>query len=85
MIFKLEFPDKTEFAEAQNQDHLLQEYENEYGTDVLDILEIEVIDDETAKKIMLKSNEPELADEFSLYDSCQRDGFFLILGSTDWD
>jgi len=84
MIFRIEFSEKTEYAEAQNKEHLEQEYENEYGDDVNDILSIEIIDDETAKTIMLTSNEPDLIGEFSLFDSCDNDGFFKIVGSTDW-
>ena len=85
MIFKLEFPDKTEFANAKSELHLLQEYYNEYGDDFLDILEVKVIEDEQAKTIMLKSNEPDLTDEFSLFDTSSEDGFFNIIGSTEWD
>ncbi len=85
MIFKLTFSDKTEFANANNELHLLQEYYKEYGEDFLSIATLDVITDEEAKTIMLTSNEPELIKEFPLYDVSSNDGFFNIIGSTEWD
>lgn len=85
MIFELKFSDKTEFANAKSELHLLQEYYKEYGDDFLEIQTIKTITDEEAKTIMLKSNEPDLIDEFSLYSCSSDDGFFNIIGSTEWD
>lgn len=91
MIFKLEFSDKTEFAQAKSQLHLLQEWNKEYD-DFDDILEVNEISEEEAKTIMLKNNEynDELPEddenfkEFSLYDASVGEDFCLI-GSTEWD
>ena len=90
MIFRLKFSDKTEFVQAKNQLHLLQNYQQEYG-DFIDIEEVEEISDEEAKTIMLLNDEyndelPESDEnfkEFSLYDSVCGD-YFTILGSTEW-
>lgn len=91
MIFKLEFADKTEFAQAKSQLHLLQEWNKEYD-DFDDILEVTEISEEEAKTIMLTNNEyndelPEDDDnfkEFSLWDAST--GYsFCIIGSTEWD
>lgn len=85
MIFELKFTDKTEFANAKSELHLLQEYYNEYGEEFLLIQSIKIITDEEAKTIMLTSNEPELIKEFSLHSCSSDDGFFNIIGSTEWD
>lgn len=90
MIFKLKFSDKTEFAQAKNQLHLLQSYSQEYD-DFLDIEEVEELTDEQAKAIMLTNTEynedlaesDDNAKEFSLFDyACGDD--FLIIGSSEW-
>ena len=91
MIFKLEFSDKTEFAQAKTQLHLLQEWNKEYD-DFDDILEVTEISEEEAKTIMLKNNEynDELPEddenfkEFSLYDASVGEDF-CVIGSTEWD
>jgi len=85
MIFKLIFTNKTEFAEASDIVDLINQYDIEYDDDVLNILKVEVIDDEVAKIIMLKSNEPDLISEISLFDTCDNDGFFKIVGYSEWD
>lgn len=90
MIFRLKFSDKTEFAQAKNQLHLLQNYHQEYD-DFMDIEEVEEVSDDEAKKIMLSNDEyndelPESGEnfkEFSLYDSVCGDDF-TIVGSTEW-
>jgi len=84
MIFKLEFPDKTEYAQARDLKHLEKEYSREYGDDWLDIKKVTIISKEVAKDIMLKSNEPGLISKFSLFDSVGGD-YFEIVASTDWD
>lgn len=93
MIFKLEFEDRKEFAQAKNLKHLQEEYAKEYGEEeVLKLKSVTIIDDEVAKTIMLSNNEynpdlPESDDnfkEFSLYDMVVGDDF-IIVGSTDWD
>lgn len=92
MIFKLIFSNKTEYAQAKSQLHLLQEYskEYEYFEDILEVIEIS---EEEAKKIMLSNNEYDsdlpIDDEFnypefSLYDSVVGDDF-VIVGSTEWN
>ena len=91
MIFKIEFSDKTEFAQAKSQLHLLQEWNKEYD-DFDDILEVNEISEEEAKTIMLKNNEynDELPEddenfkEFSLYDASVGEDF-CVIGSTEWD
>lgn len=85
MIFELKFLEKTEFANAKSELHLLQEYYKEYGDDFLEIESIKIITDDEAKTIMLKSNEPDLIDEISLYSCSSDDEFFNIIGSTEWD
>lgn len=93
MIFKLKFSDRIEFAQAKNLIHLQKAYAEEYGEDeVLKLKSVTIINEKTAKKIMLLNNEynPELPEsddnfkEFSLYDAVCGDEF-LIVGSTDWD
>lgn len=93
MIFKLEFEDRKEFAQAKNLKHLQKEYAKEYGEEeVLKLKSVTIIDCEVAKTIMLSNNEynpdlPESNDnfkEFSLYDTVVGDDF-TIVGSTDWD
>lgn len=91
MIFKLEFADKTEFAQAKSQLNLLQEWNKEFD-DFDDILEVTEILEEEAKTIMLKNNEynEELPEddenfkEFSLYDASVGEDF-CVIGSTEWD
>ena len=92
MIFKLIFSDKTEYAQAKSQLHLLQEWNNEYD-DFYDIQEVIEVSEEEAKTIMLSNNEydPDLPiddefnyPEFSLYDSVVGDDF-VIVGSTEWN
>ena len=90
MIFRLKFSDKTEYAQAKTQLHLLQNYQQEYE-DIIDIEEVEEISDEEAKTIMLLNDEyndelPESDEnfkEFSLYDLVCGDDF-VIVGSTEW-
>lgn len=91
MIFKLKFSDKTEFAQAKNMLHLLQNYQQEYD-DFLDIEEVDEISEDEAKLIILSNTEfnDELAEsdenikDFSLYDlACGDD--FLIIGSTEYN
>lgn len=84
MIFQLTFADKTEFANAKNELHLLQEYCREYGDDFLDIEKVDVISDEQAKTIMLKCDEPEEVEFLSLYSQSSNDGVFNIIGSSEW-
>jgi len=88
MIFKLKFSDKTEFAQAKSQLHLLQQFNKEYD-DFDDIEEVQEISNEEAKTIMLKNcdyneEDPEDMAEFSLYSTSVGDEF-LIIGSTEWD
>lgn len=91
MIFKLEFADKTEFAQAKSQLNLLQEWNKEFD-DFDDILEVTEILEEEAKTIMLKNNEynEELPEDdenfkkFSLYDASVGEDF-CVIGSTEWD
>ncbi len=87
MIFKLKFEDRTDFAQAKSELHLLQSYESEYG-DFQEIIEVEEIEPNEAKLIMLKNVDYDESDpldtpEFSLYD--QNNGTdFQILGSTEY-
>lgn len=87
MIFKLIFKDKTEFAQAKSQLHLLQQYSKECD-DFYDIDEVVDISEEEAKKIMLTNtdydeNDPDDMQEISLFDfACGED--FCIVGSTEW-
>ncbi len=89
MIFKLKFSGKTEYAQAKNQLHLLQQFNKEYD-DFDDIEEVEEISNEEAKTIMLKNcdyNEEDpddMSKEFSLWSSAVGNEF-LIIGSTEWD
>lgn len=91
MIFKLEFTDKTEFAQAKSQLHLLQEWSKEYD-DFDDVLVVTEISEEEAKTIMLKNNEynEELPEddenfkEFSLFEFSVGEDF-CVIGSTEWD
>ena len=89
MIYKLICEDRTEFAQAKNQLHLLQSYDEEYEglQDITDVIEIS---DEEAKTIMLSNpdydednpteDEPR---EFVLFDMVVGDEF-QILASTEW-
>lgn len=83
MIFKLEFPNRTEFAQAKNLKKLQSEYAKEFGKDeVLKLKSVTIIEPDVAKTIMLKSNEPKLIKEFSVFDACVGDDF-CIIGSTE--
>jgi len=93
MIFKLEFEDRKEFAQAKNLTHLQKEYAKEYGKEeVYKLKSVTIIDDEVAKTIMLSNNEynPELPEdddnfkEFSLNDTFVGDDF-VVVSSTEWD
>lgn len=87
MIYKLICDDRTEYAQAKNQLHLLQSYDEEYDG-FHDITEVVEISDEEAKAIMLTNNDydeddPNDTKEISLYSvSC--DDEFQIIGSTEW-
>ena len=87
MIFKLEFNDRTDYAQAKSELHLLQSYEKEYD-DFHEIIAVEEIEPKKAKEIMLKNLDYDESDpldtpEFSLYD--QNNGTdFQILGSTEY-
>ena len=88
MIYKLKFEDRTEYATAKNQLHLMQSYDSEYHG-FQEIEEIIEISDEEAKNIMLTNTDydetdPEDMSEISLFDSATGDDF-VIIGSTDWD
>lgn len=87
MIFKLKFDDRTEYATAKNQLHLLQSYESE-NQGFQEIEEVIEISDEEAKTIMLSNpdydeTDPDDMPEISLFDSAVGDEF-LIIGSTEW-
>ena len=86
MIFKLEFPERTEFLQARNIAHLVDQYIEEYGEDLNTIEKVTSISDEEAKTIMLTNTDTSTFDEcpeISLYDlSCGDD--FAIIGSTEW-
>lgn len=88
MIFKIELPERQEFAQAKNELNLLQSYCIEYGyEEFLEIKKVTEISIEEAKKIMLKNTDVSTFDEcpeFSLYDTVVGDDF-VIVGSTDWD
>ena len=86
MIFKLTFEDKTEFAQAKNQLHLLQSYEADYEG-FQDIEEVEEISNEEAKIIKLKNpdydeNDANDFSEYALYDLVMGNDF-KIIGSTE--
>lgn len=88
MIFKLKFADKTEFAQAKSQLHLLQSYHKELDG-FEDIEEVEEISDEAAKTIMLTNteydeNDPDDMPEISLYDLVAGDDFEIV-GSSEYD
>jgi hypothetical protein len=87
MIYKLKFDDRTEYATAKNQLHLLQSYdiENEGLQEIEEVIEISY---EEAKTIMLvktdyDEDDPDDMPKISLYDSAVGDEF-LIIGSTEW-
>lgn len=87
MIYQLKFNNKTEYAQAKSQLHLLKSYNNEFD-DFDDIEEVIEVTDEEASKIMLKNtdyneNDPDDVKEFSLFDSVVGDDF-VIVGSTEW-
>lgn len=88
MIYKIICDDRTEYAQAKNQLHLLQSYEEEYEG-FHDIIEVVEISDEEAKTIMLVNNDydkddPNDTKEISLFDSVNGDDFQLI-ASTEWE
>lgn len=56
MIFKLEFPDKIEFAQAKSQLHLLQEWEQEYDDFKSFIIDLD--------ECILKTNDFSINDTF---------------------
>ena len=87
MIYKLVCEDRTEYAQAKNQLHLLQSYDEELEG-FQDITEVIEISEEEAKSIMLSNpdyneNDPDDLKEWSLYDTCCGDDF-QIIGSTEW-
>lgn len=83
MIFKVKFPDREEFVQAKNLKKMQDGYKEEIGDDFCSVISVTIIDPEVAKTIMLKSNEPELIENFSLFDACVGDDF-CVIGSTDW-
>jgi len=87
MIYKLICNDRTEYAQAKNQLHLLQSYDEE-NDGFHDITEVVEVSDEEAKVIMLRNtdyneDDPNDTEEISLYDSACGDDF-QIIGSTEW-
>jgi hypothetical protein len=88
MIFKLQFPDRTEFCTAKDEKTLQTSYVEEY--DEFDKLEkLTVITDEEAKKIMLENTDydetdPDDVETISLFDLAVGDQF-AIIGSTEFD
>ena len=87
MIYKLKFDDRTEYATAKNQLHLLQSYESE-NQGFKEIEEVIEISEEEAKTIMLSNSDydetdPDDMPEISLFDSAVDDEF-MIVGSTEW-
>jgi hypothetical protein len=88
MIYQLIFADKSEYATAKNQLHLLQSYEDEYGG-FQEILEVKEISEEEAKTIMLlnteydEANPQDMPEYLPLYDEGISDNF-CVIGSTDW-
>jgi hypothetical protein len=87
MIYKLICYDRTEYAQAKNQLHLLQSYDEE-NSGFHDIMEVVEISDEEAKTIMFRNtdyneDDPEDVEEISLFDSVCGDDF-QIVGSTEW-
>ncbi|WZL88295.1 hypothetical protein VS868_11880 [Salinimicrobium sp. 3283s] len=87
MIFKLEFEDRTEYAQAKNEQDLSENYEAEFG-DFKEAKKVEEISEEEAKLIMLRNpefneNDPDDMEEFSLYDAVCGD-MFCIVASTEW-
>lgn len=88
MLFKLEFQERNEYAQAKSLSHLREEYEKEYG-DNEPLLEemITIISEEEAKKIMLKNMDESTSEEcpeFSLWDIAGGD-YFAVLATTEWD
>ena len=87
MIFKIEFSDATEYAQAKSQLHLLQEYQREYDG-FLDIEEVTEISDEEAKSIMIRNTDydetdPDDIKEMTLFDTVCGDDFEIV-ASTEW-
>ncbi len=87
MIYKLISEDKTEYAQAKSQLHLLQSYEQDCEG-IQDITEVIEISEEEAKTIMLSNPDydeinPDEQKEISLFDSVCGDDF-QIIGSTEW-
>lgn len=88
MLFKLEFQERNEYAQAKSLSHLREEYEKEYG-DNEPLLEemITIISEEEAKKIILKNMDESTSEEcpeFSLWDIAGGD-YFAVLATTEWD
>lgn len=86
MIFKIEFADKIEFAQAEGSLSLLQEYAKEYGWEAfLEMRKVTIIEPTQAKTIMLKNTDNSTYKEcpvISLYDlQCGDD--FVIIGSKE--
>lgn len=71
-LFKIEFPERIEYAQAKSQAHLIEEYTKEYGNEEPLLSEmITVISEEDSKKIMLKNTDESTSEEcpeFSLWD-----------------
>lgn len=90
MIFKVNFEDRHDYAQAKNQLDLLQSYHTEYD-ELMDICDVIEISDDEAKTIMLSNSEynedepdsDENCKEFSLFDSVVGDDFSVV-GSTEW-
>jgi hypothetical protein len=82
-LFKIHLFNTIEYAQAKNLQNLINEYEEEYGVEINDISKISLISPNAAKQIILKSNEPDLIEEFTLFDM-HNGSDFQILGSTNF-
>ena len=87
MIFKIEFDDRKEYAQAISFEHLQASYKEECDETIAETM-VTQISDEAAKEIMLTNmdyneDDPESLREFSLYDASVGDDF-CIVGSTEW-
>lgn len=73
MIFKIEFPDKTEYCQAKDILHCLQAYDRDFEG-FQDIKEVTEISDEEAKDIQVHNpeydseNPDSFPEKVSLYD-----------------
>ena len=88
MIYKIVCDDRTEWAQAKSQLHLLQSYDDDLNG-FHDITEVVEISEEEAKAIMLRNvdyneDNPDDVKEISLFDSVFGDDFNIV-GSTEWD